>query len=228
MAYRFNDAELLSLALTHRSYCAEHESVESNERLEFLGDAVLGLAVTDHIYSEYDDLAEGQLAKLRASVVNTVTLAALAEQLELGGYLWLGKGEDRSGGRNKESILADAIEAVFGAIYVDGGWLAAQQSIVGLLSDKMREASDQPGRLDYKTQLQELTARMALGAPAYEITESGPDHDKVFSAVTIVNGVARGEGAGSSKKRAEQVAARSAYKAVKSLAEKVDRQNDSP
>lgn len=189
----------------------------SNERLEFLGDSVLGLVVTDHIYASYPELAEGHLAKLRASVVNTATLANLAEQLGVGDLLLLGKGEDQSGGRHKESILADSLEAIFGAVYVDGGWQAAKEVILGLTKEAIVDAAEEPGGKDYKTQLQELTARMSLGAPVYEISGAGPDHDKRFTAITIVDGVARGHGAGTSKKRAEQVAARSAYAAVLTL-----------
>lgn len=208
---------MLTLALTHRSYCAENPSTASNERLEFLGDSVLGLVVTDYIYSSYTGLPEGQLAKLRASVVNTITLAELGGRLGVGELLLLGKGEDQSGGREKESILADALEALFGAVYVDGGWDAARSVIIDLTHDAIVDAAEQPGRKDYKTQLQELTARLSLGTPVYEISGSGPDHDKRFTAVTIVDGVVRGHGAGTSKKRAEQVAARSAYAAVMTL-----------
>ncbi|MEM9563586.1 MAG: ribonuclease III [Actinomycetota bacterium] len=219
MGHRFSDQGLLTLALTHRSYCAENPATASNERLEFLGDSVLGLVVTDYIYTSYTSLPEGQLAKLRASVVNTITLAELGAGLGVGELLRLGKGEDQSGGREKESILADALEALFGAVYVDGGWIAARQVILDLTHDAIVEAAEQPGRKDYKTQLQELTARLSLGTPVYEISGSGPDHDKRFTAVTIVDGVARGHGAGTSKKRAEQVAARSAYTAVMTLVE---------
>ncbi len=219
MGHRFGNQELLILALTHRSYCAENPATASNERLEFLGDSVLGLVVTDYIYSSYDKLPEGQLAKLRASVVNTITLAELGRSLGVGDLLRLGKGEDQSGGRDKESILADALEAIFGAVYVDGGWMAAREVILELTLDAIAEAAEQPGRKDYKTQLQELTARLSLGTPVYEISGSGPDHDKRFTAITVVDGVARGHGAGTSKKRAEQVAARSAYAAVLTLLE---------
>lgn len=208
---------MLECALTHRSYCAEHPSTTSNERLEFLGDSVLGLVVTNNIFRRYPDLPEGQLAKLRASVVNTVTLANLALDLGLGELLLLGKGEDLSGGREKESILADALEALLGAIYVDGGWQVAERIILDLTNDAILDAAQQPGRKDYKTQLQELTARLSLGSPVYEISGSGPDHDKRFTAITIIDGVPRGRGAGTSKKRAEQVAARSAYAAVLAL-----------
>jgi ribonuclease-3 len=214
LGHRFGDPSLLTLALTHRSYCAEHPENQPNERLEFLGDSVLGLVVTDHIYTTYAELAEGQLAKLRASVVNTATLAGLGRELGLGPLLRLGKGEDQSGGRDKESILADALEALLGAVYVDGGFERARAVILAHTKGAIVEAAAQPGRKDYKTQLQELTARLALGTPVYEIDGSGPDHDKRFTAVTYIDGVPRGHGAGTSKKRAEQVAARSAYTAV--------------
>lgn len=204
----------MTLALTHRSFCAENPANQPNERLEFLGDSVLGLVVTDHIYKTYDELPEGQLAKLRASVVNTATLAELGRDLDVGRLLRLGKGEDQSGGRDKESILADAVEAVFGAVYVDGGWVRAQAVILHHTNTAIIDAAEQPGRKDYKTQLQELTARLSLGTPVYQIDGSGPDHDKRFTAVTIIDGIPRGHGAGTSKKRAEQVAARSAYSAV--------------
>ncbi len=209
--YEFDDNELLTLAMTHRSYCAEHPDVESNERLEFLGDAVLGLAVTDHIHATYPDLPEGQLAKLRASVVNTATLAEVAGRLGLGDYLRLGKGEHQSGGRQKESILADALEAVIGALYVDGGWEESREVVLDLLLDEISSGAVRPGRQDYKTRLQELSAQMGLGAPVYQIEGSGPDHDKRFVAVALIDGDARGEGTGTSKKRAEQAAARTAW-----------------
>lgn len=209
--YEFDHGDLLTLSTTHRSYCAEHPDVESNERLEFLGDAVLGLAVTDHIHATYPDLPEGQLAKLRASVVNTATLADVAGRLGLGEHLRLGKGEHQSGGRQKESILADALEAVIGAVYVDGGWEEAREVVLDLLLDDISSGAVRPGRQDYKTRLQELSAQLGLGAPVYEIEGSGPDHDKRFVAVALIDGGARGEGTGTSKKRAEQAAARTAW-----------------
>jgi ribonuclease-3 len=147
-------------------------------------------------------------------VVNTATLADLGRELDVGPLLRLGKGEDQSGGRDKESILADAVEAVFGAVYVDGGWAQARTVVLNHTAAAIIDAAEQPGRKDYKTQLQELTARLSLGSPVYQIDGSGPDHDKRFTAVTIIDGVPRGHGAGTSKKRAEQVAARSAYAAV--------------
>ncbi len=197
--------------------------MESNERLEFLGDAVLGLAVTDHIHATYPDLPEGQLAKLRASVVNTTTLAEIAARLELGEHLRLGKGEHQSGGRDKESILADALEAVIGAVYVDGGWEEAREVVLDLLLDEISTGAERPGRQDYKTRLQELAAQRGFGAPVYEIEGSGPDHDKRFVAVTVIDGVPRGEGSGTSKKRAEQAAARAAWHELADGEQAVDR-----
>ena len=201
---------MLTHALTHRSYCAEHGNTESNERLEFLGDAVVGLAVTDHIFATYTDLAEGQLAKLRASVVNTTALAQVAERLDLGSLLRLGKGEDQSGGRQKESILADGFEAVIGAVFVDGSWEIAAEVVLLLLHPDISVGALRPGRQDYKTRLQELTAVMNLPSPSYDIKGSGPDHDRRFHAIVMIGGVPRGEGSGTSKKRAEQAAASAA------------------
>ncbi len=211
LGYTFADHDRLRLASTHRSYCSEHENMTSNERLEFLGDAVLGLVVTDYIHATYPDLSEGELAKLRASVVNTATLAEVAARLDLGSILLLGKGEDQSGGRDKESILADSLEAVLGAIYLDSGWESTQDVVLALLLEDITVGAERPGRDDYKTRLQELTAELGLGSPAYQIEGSGPDHDRRFEAVAVVKGEAMGEGKGTSKKRAEQAAARSAW-----------------
>ncbi len=214
MGYAFNNEALLVLALTHRSFCAENDDAESNERLEFLGDAVVGLAVTAFIYDAYPDLPEGQLAKLRASVVNTSTLAAVSSDIGLGNDLRLGRGEEMSGGRVKESILADAFEAVVGAVFVDSDWNQANDVVLECLGEHIVDGAQRPGRLDYKTRLQELTAQLELGSPVYRITGSGPDHDKNFVAVALVQGVARGEGSGTSKKRAEQAAASAAWSAL--------------
>ncbi len=183
---------------------------------------MLGLAVTDYIHATYPALPEGQLAKLRASVVNTATLASVGARLELGRILRLGKGEDQSGGREKESILADALEAVIGAIYIDGGWEEARELVLDLLLEEISHGAQRPGRQDYKTRLQELTARLGLGSPMYRITGSGPDHDRRFTAVAVVEGVPRGEGSGTSKKRAEQAAARSAWTAITTSAEEAE------
>lgn len=185
--------------------------MESNERLEFLGDAVLGLVVTDHIYRTYPDLPEGELAKVRASVVSAAALADVAADLELGGTLLLGKGEDASGGREKPSILADALEAVLGAVYLEGGWPAAQRVVLDLLGDRIAEASEGPGGQDYKTRLQELAARHFPELPRYHVEDEGPDHAKVFYATVRLGGVDHGRGEGRSKKQAEQAAARAAW-----------------
>lgn len=205
---------MLTLALTHRSYCAENEGTESNERLEFLGDAVLGLAVTDYIHSTYPDLPEGQLAKLRASVVNTSALASVSRQLGLGAGLRLGKGEEMSGGCEKESILADGLEALIGAVFVDAGWPKACQFTLDLVLDIITDGAARPGQGDFKTQLQELSAELDLGTPTYRIAGSGPDHDKRFTAIAVVAGKPYGQGDGTSKKRAEQSAARTAWLAL--------------
>ncbi len=202
------------MAFTHRSFCAEHEDAESNERLEFLGDAVLGLAVTSFIFDQYPDLPEGQLAKLRASVVNTSTLARLALSLDLGSLLRLGKGEESSGGREKVSILADVLEAVIGAVYVDSGWSAASELVVTLTRDEIEAGAALPGRSDYKTQLQELAALRGFAPPSYTVESSGPDHDRVFQATAQIDGRHWGAGSGSSKKRAEQAAAEAAWQAL--------------
>lgn len=184
---------------------------ESNERLEFLGDSVLGLVVTDHVYRTYPALPEGELAKVRASVVNSALLAEVAAELDIGSHLLLGKGEDASGGREKPSILADAMEAVIGAVYLDGGWEAAADLVLTLLGDRVIEAAAGPGGQDYKTRLQELAARRFDQLPRYHVVDEGPDHAKSFFATVGVGGVARGSGEGRSKKQAEQAAARAAW-----------------
>ncbi len=212
LGYTFNDPELLALALTHRSWCAEHAGYISNERLEFLGDAVLGMVVTDHAYRAYPEMPEGELAKLRAAVVNAVVLAEVAVELELGAALRLGKGENANGGRSKQSILADAMEAVIGALYLDGGYRSARDLVLRLLEERIVEASLGPGGQDYKTQLQELAARRFEQLPTYDVRAEGPDHQKRFFATVSVGGEVRAEGEGRSKKQAEQAAARAAWR----------------
>jgi ribonuclease-3 len=209
------DATTLSAALAHRSWCAENPGHDSNERLEFLGDAVLGLVVTDHIYRTYPLLPEGELAKVRASVVSAAALADVAVELQLGEALLLGKGEAGSGGREKPSILADALEAVLGVVYLDGGWAAAERLVLDLLGDRISEASEGPGGQDYKTRLQELVARHFTELPRYTIRDEGPDHAKRFYAEVRVAGQTRGEGEGRSKKQAEAAAARSAWEQLR-------------
>ncbi len=190
----------------------------SNERLEFLGDAVLGLVVTDHIYDAYPELPEGELAKVRASVVNSAVLAEIAVELELGEAVFLGKGEEASGGRSKPSILADALEAVIGAVYLDAGWSAAAEVVLQLLGTRIDEAARGPGGRDFKTRLQELATRSFDQLPRYEIEEEGPDHAKRFFAVVYVADQPRGRGEGRSKKQAEQAAAREAWDELAALA----------
>jgi ribonuclease III len=211
LGHEFEDPRLLDAALTHRSYCAEHPDTSSNERLEFLGDAVLGLVVTVHIYDEYPELPEGELAKVRASVVNAEVLADLATRVDLGPALALGKGEDASGGRAKPSILADAMEAVMASVYLDGGWPAAEELVLRLLDDRIRAAAAGPGGQDFKTRLQELAAQRFDQLPRYQVRAEGPDHSKRFFARVRLNGEVCGEGEGRSKKQAEQAAARRAW-----------------
>ncbi len=215
LAHRFADMDLLARALAHRSWCAENPGHGSNERLEFLGDAVLGLIVTDFIYRSYPELPEGELAKVRATVVSAAALADMATELELGPALLLGKGEDASGGREKPSILADALEAVLGAVYLDAGWDAATELVLRLLGDRLAEAAAGPGGQDYKTRLQELAARRFEELPRYEVMDEGPDHAKVFHASVQLDGRRQGHGTGRSKKQAEQAAARAAWEALR-------------
>ncbi len=175
---------------------------------------MLGLIVTDHIYRTYPSLAEGQLAQLRAGVVNAGALALAAEQLQLGDAMLLGKGEDASGGREKPSILADAMEAVIGAVYLDRGWDAAHDLVMLLLGDRIAEAAAGPGGDDFKTRLQELAARRFDQLPRYVVTGTGPDHAKVFAATVYIDGEICGTGGGRSKKQAEQAAAQAAWQSL--------------
>jgi ribonuclease III len=198
-------------ALTHRSYAFERELAETNERLEFLGDAVLGLVVTDLAYRRFPDLPEGELAKLRAATVNMITLADVARDLGLGEEVLLGKGEEQSGGRDKTSILADAMEAVLGAVYLDRGLDAARQLIERLFWPRMAAYVRGEGDRDYKTGLQELAAQDRGLVPQYRVSEQGPDHAKEFTATVFLEGQQYGSGSGRSKKEAEQRAARQAY-----------------
>jgi len=214
LGHEFRDRSHLENALVHRSFCAEHPEAESNERMEFLGDAVLGLSVTDHVFAAYPELPEGELAKLRASVVNAEVLADLAVEVELGPALLLGKGEDASGGRTKASILADAMEAVIAAVYLDGGWAAADALVLRLLGGRIREGAAGPGGRDYKTRLQEVAARRFDQLPKYQVRAEGPDHSKQFFATVVIGGEVRGEGEGRSKKQAEQAAASAALEHV--------------
>ncbi|QGK71067.1 ribonuclease III [Allosaccharopolyspora coralli] len=211
------DAELLDLALTHRSYAYENGGLQPNERLEFLGDAVLGLVITDRLYREHPDLPEGQLAKLRASVVNMHALASVSRELGDGGlgeYLLLGRGEELTGGRDKASILADGLEAVLGAVYLQHGIDVSRRVVHHLFDGLLTEAPQLGAGLDWKTSLQELTAAAGLGVPEYRVEEQGPDHRKEFNAFVAVGGSTLGQGDGRTKKEAEQKAAEAAWRAL--------------
>lgn len=210
------DAQLFELSFTHRSYAYEHGCLASNERLEFLGDAVLQIVVTEHIYLSYPELAEGQLAKLRASVVSAVALAEVARALELGEHLRLGKGEVSTHGAEKTSILADTMEAVIGAIHLSAGADAAARFIHHIFDPLIATSETTGDYADHKTVLQELCAEHGWGLPRYEVTGEGPDHSRVFTASVIVDGQERGTGVAPSKKRAEQIAARLAVKDLSS------------
>ena len=208
---------LLTLALTHRSYAYENGGLPTNERLEFLGDSVLSIVVTERLYREHPDLPEGQLAKLRASVVNMHALAGVARGLGdggLGAHLLLGKGEELTGGRDKASILADGMEAVIGAVYLAHGIDIARELVHRLFDPLLAEAPLLGAGLDWKTSLQELTAQASLGVPEYRVQEEGPDHRKEFTATVIVAGQDRGSGDGTTKKEAEQKAAEAAWRTL--------------
>ena len=210
---RFKDPALLRNALTHRSYAFENELPQhlTNERLEFLGDAVLGIGVTDIAFRAFPNLSEGQLAKLRAATVNMATLADVARGLDLGEQVLLGRGEEMSGGREKSSILADGLEAVLGAIYLDQGPRVAFDLIDRLFWPRMEAYERGEGDRDYKTSLQELSAQDLGRLPEYRVRERGPDHQKEFTATVFLSGRESGMGVGRSKKEAEQRAAREAY-----------------
>jgi ribonuclease III len=207
IGYSFRDPAFLRRALSHRSWCAENGGHESNERLEFLGDSVLGLIVTDDVYRRFPHLPEGQLSEVRAGVVNARALGDVAAEMRLGDCLLLGKGEDAGGGRTKQSILADALEALIAAVYLDGGLVAASRLVLALFDDRIGEAATGPGGRDYKTRLQELAAQRSLGRPRYLVRDEGPDHAKRFFATVMLDGEASGAGEGNSKKEAEQAAA---------------------
>jgi ribonuclease-3 len=204
------DAAMLERALTHRSYAYEKGGLPTNERLEFLGDAVLGLIVAEHTYRNHPELSDGTMSKVRASVVNTKVLAEVALDLGLAEHLRLGRGEDLSGGRAKDSILADATEAVIGAVYLDGGLAEAERLVLALLKDRIATAVGEPGESDHKSRLQEQSVRLGRGVPRYEVEGFGPDHARRYLATVYVAGQRLGMGEGRSKKDAEQVAAQAA------------------
>ncbi|KGM09292.1 ribonuclease III [Cellulomonas carbonis] len=211
------DPELLVLALTHRSFAHEAGGIPTNERLEFLGDTVLGLVVTEALYRRHPDLSEGELAKMRAATVSQRSLAAIARRLDLGAYLLLGKGELATGGRDKDSILSDTLEALFGAVYLTHGLETARTVVETLVDPTLEVAADLGAGLDWKTSLQELAARLALGVPEYRCEADGPDHARRFTASIVLDGEVRGVGTGTAKKVAEQEAAAAAYRALQEL-----------
>ncbi len=202
---------LINLALVHRSHAYENGNLPTNERLEFLGDSVLGLVVTDALYRQFPDLSEGVLAKLRSAVVNMRALAQVARGLNLGPHIQLGRGEHTTGGQDKDSILADTTEALLGAVYLSVGIEQTAVLIHRLFDPLIAQASTLGAGLDWKTSLQELTATLGVGVPEYVITESGPDHEKVFQAQVRVGEHLYGDGTGRSKKQAEQQAAATAW-----------------
>lgn len=200
--------------MAHRSYCSEHPGQDSNERLELLGDAVLGLVVTDHLYRTFPLLPEGDLARVRAAVVSTLGLAPIAEALGLGESLLLGKGEEASGGRKKDSILVDAFEAMIGAVYLSAGFSGAQAFVEQMVGPQIALVAGEARLGDPKNQLQELSARLGYNPPSYEVTEHGPDHAKRFRAEADLSGHMVGAGESRSKKDAERKAAQSALLAL--------------
>lgn len=205
------DAELLELAFTHRSFAYEAGLTATNERLEFLGDSVLGMIVTEELYRKYPDLDESRLSPLRSGIVNMRALADIARTLDLGKYIRLGKGEEVTNGRDKNSLLADAFEAMIGALYISAGFEKTSECLLRLVSPTLNSAIAMGAGLDGKTALQELVASLGKATLEYQVTESGPDHDKSFEAIAVVGGEAIATGLGKSKREAEQAAARSAF-----------------
>jgi ribonuclease-3 len=214
LGLRFDDLSLVDQAMSHRSWCAENPGHESYERLEFLGDAVLGWVTADVAYRRFPQMSEGQLTGIRKGVVNTTALAELAVEIGIGPYIKLGKGEAAARGAHKRSILADAMEALIGAIYIDRGPATAHAFVESLIADRIEAISDRLDELDFKTTLQELLAGAGMAAPAYDISEQGPDHEKRFFATVSVSGSVLGAGEGRSKRAAEQNAAAAATRSL--------------
>jgi ribonuclease-3 len=225
IGHRFEDPTSVATAMAHRSWCAENPGNASNERLEFLGDAVLGWVTAHLAFEQFPGMSEGELTGVRKGVVNTNALAEIATELGLGRHIRLGKGEAAAGGAEKPSILADALEAVIGAVYVDGGPAAAYGVVERLIGHRLAETASRLDQLDYKSTLQELVASAGKVAPIYHLTEEGPDHDKRFFAKVTVDGAVLGTGHGRSKRTAEQAAAAVAAQALTSLKQLLDREN---
>jgi ribonuclease-3 len=203
--------EVVNLALTHRSFAYESGGIPTNERLEFLGDSVIGLVITEELYKRFPEMDESGLSPLRSGVVSTRALSQVARSLGIGREVRIGRGEEVTGGREKNSILADSLEALIGAIYLEHGLDKAEHAIITLMQEAIEEAISRGATLDGKTSLQELVAARGEGSPEYEISESGPDHAKEFQATAIVAGERVSAGRGKSKREAEQEAARLAY-----------------
>lgn len=208
------DPDLLILALTHRSFAYEAGGLPTNERLEFLGDSILGMVVTDRLYHAHPDLPEGELAKMRAACVSQRALAEVARDMELGPCILLGKGERTTGGHDKDSILCDAFEAILGAVYLTHGIETARDVVLRLVGPSLEAAAHSGVALDWKTSLQEACAERGLGSPVYDVVGEGPDHARRFTATVLVGGEPRGTGTGTAKKHAEQEAASQAYAAI--------------
>ncbi|GAA3693301.1 ribonuclease III [Zhihengliuella alba] len=206
------DSETLRLALTHRSYAYEHGGIPTNERLEFLGDSILGYTITEHLYHRYPDLPEGDLAKRRAAVVSTRALARVARDLGIGEFVYLGQGEKLTGGRDKASILADTTEALIGATMLSCGVETAKDMVLRLIVPLLDEVENLGAGVDWKTAIQEVAASRKLGTVHYVVEGSGPDHARVFQATLTIGGTDYGAGTGPSKKEAEQEAAAASWK----------------
>lgn len=212
------DAGTLRLALTHRSYAYEQGGIPTNERLEFLGDSVLGLSVTDALYRDNPDLSEGELAKRRSAVVSTRALAGVARELGLGSHILLGQGEKLTNGWDKSSILADTMEAIIGAAYLSNGMEAARSLVMRIIGPVLKDAGALGAGTDWKTSIQEIAAAERMGLIDYRVTGFGPDHDRRFEAVLVIGGTTYGSGAGRSKKEAEQEAAAASWKLLRRTA----------
>lgn len=209
-------SDLIATALTHRSYAFENEC-PSNERLEFMGDAVLQLVITDYLYQNFPDLSEGDLAPIRAATVAQTPLARAARRLELGKYLRLGRGECKTGGRDKDSLLSDCMEALIGAIYLSAGWQSVQSAILRVLSPEIAAACAREEIMDYKTEILELAQQFTKAQPEYEVSFTGPDHARVFTASVQVEALARGIGQGTSRRMAENQAAKNAVLVLRKI-----------
>ena len=209
LGYTFKNKELLNNALTHKSFVKKSGSTKNNERLEFLGDSVLGFTVAEYLYKNYSNLPEGELTKIRAMVVCEDCLFKISEKINLGEVIFMGKGEEQTSGRKRPSILSDAMEAVFAAIYLDSDMETVKSIIINLLENEIVNAVSQRNIKDYKTVLQELVQKNGVCSPSYKLLkEEGPDHDKTFTSAVLLNGKIAGEGSGKTKKEAEKEAAR--------------------